>query len=72
MTDIIEVPLASLSDEALTRLLEEYVTREGTDYGMVEYSLGEKVTQLKTCIQRGEAKIIFDLDTNCANIISTQ
>lgn len=38
-----EIPPEALSDETLRRIIEEFVLREGTDYGDREYSLDEKV-----------------------------
>ena len=47
MTDYIEIPPQQLSAEVLDALIEEYITREGTDYGEVEYSLEQKLAQVK-------------------------
>ncbi|MYE98920.1 MAG: YheU family protein, partial [Gammaproteobacteria bacterium] len=33
-----EVPWQKLSDEALAAVIEEFVTREGTEYGARDYS----------------------------------
>jgi hypothetical protein len=40
--DAIEVPPDALSPEALRALVEEFVTRDGTDYGAVEPDLDAK------------------------------
>ena len=39
----VEVPHTHLTPEALRSLTEEFVTRDGTDYGPVEKTLAEKV-----------------------------
>ena len=36
-----------LSPEALRSLIEEFVTRDGTDYGAVERSVEEKIAQVR-------------------------
>ena len=41
-----EVPLEALEPATLRRLAEEFVTRDGTDYGLRERSLEEKVEGL--------------------------
>ena len=65
----IEVPYTSLSDEALRRLIEEFVTRAGTDYGSVERTLEQKMADVHRQLVRGEAKIVFDPESEAANIV---
>ena len=55
------IPADQLSAEALQGLIEEFITREGTDYGEVEVPLAQKVMQVRAQLQRGEAVIVFDL-----------
>ena len=43
----LEVPYTRLAADVLRRLAEEYVTRDGTDYGAVEKTLVEKVSALR-------------------------
>lgn len=66
------VPLdpAQLSPGALRGLVEEYVTREGTDYGQGEWSLEEKVAQVFRQLEAGEARIVFDLELESASIVT--
>ncbi|MDY0007586.1 MAG: YheU family protein [Spongiibacteraceae bacterium] len=54
------LPLAQLSAEALNGLLEELVTRDGTDYGEQEVPLETRLTQLRASLKRGDVEIIFD------------
>ena len=65
----IEVPPSALSEEALHRLMEEFVTRAGTDYGSVERTLEEKIADVRRQLSRGEAKIVYDPDSDTANIV---
>lgn len=65
----VEVPLSALSDAALTGLIEELVTRPGTDYGAVERTLDEKVADVRRLLARGEAKIVFDPETESVDIV---
>ncbi|WP_210395704.1 YheU family protein [Motiliproteus sediminis] len=55
-----EIPWRELSPEALDGLIEEFVTREGTDYGHQDYSLDDKVAQVRRQLECGEAVILFD------------
>jgi len=71
--NIIEKPVdihpSELSPEALTGLIESFVLREGTDYGLVEVSLNIKVQQVRDQIDRGEIRIVFDLVTESVSLI---
>ena len=60
----------ALSREALRGLVEEFVTRDGTDYGRVERSTAEKIDDVLAQLEAGEARIVFDPDSETANIVS--
>lgn len=63
---VIVVPYERLSQEALEAIIEEFVSREGTDYGDYQHSLADKVTQVLKQIKQGKAVVLFDPDTqNC-------
>lgn len=68
----VEVPFSDLSPEALRGLVESVVLREGTDYGERERSFDSKVDELLARVRRGEARIVFDFDSQTADIISSQ
>ena len=65
----IEVPQARLPDEVLRRVAEEFVTREGTDYGTAPTTLEEKVADVRRQLDRGEAVIVYDADNETINIV---
>jgi uncharacterized protein YheU (UPF0270 family) len=54
------IPPEQLSQDALQGVLEEFIGREGTDYGEQELSLEEKVARLRPQVMRGEVLIMFD------------
>jgi uncharacterized protein YheU (UPF0270 family) len=58
-----------LSPQALRGLVEEFVTRDGTDYGVVERSVEDKIAQVEAQLASGEARIVFDPQTESANIV---
>jgi uncharacterized protein len=68
-SDGIEVAYTDLSPEALRGVLESFVLREGTDYGEREYSLQEKVAHVLRQLERGEARIVFDPNTESVQIV---
>ncbi|PIE24574.1 MAG: hypothetical protein CSA60_02965 [Neptuniibacter caesariensis] len=63
------IPFEQLTPETLTALIEEFVSRDGTDYGEHEVSLQEKVTQVQKMLQTGQAVILFSESTGQCNII---
>lgn len=65
----VEVPYAALSADALRGLVEEFVTRDGTDYGVRERTVDEKVRDVLRQLERGEVKILFDPASRSANVV---
>ncbi|HEY8495142.1 MAG TPA: YheU family protein [Myxococcota bacterium] len=68
----VEVPIDALSAEALQGVIESFVSREGTDYGEVERTLAEKVADVRRQLERGEARIVFDPETESVNIVPVE
>ncbi len=66
----LQIPIDSLSPEALDGLVEEFITRDGTDYGLLEKTLAEKKSAVLRQLQRGEVVIAFDSESETCNIIS--
>ena len=58
--ELVEVPAAQLAPATLQSLVESFVLREGTDYGLHEVPLASKVAQVLRQLQRGEARIVYD------------
>ena len=65
----VAVPHTELSPEALRGVIESFVLREGTDYGAHEYSLEQKVAHVLGQLQRGEAQVMFDPNTESVHIL---
>jgi len=66
------IPPTQLSQESLIGLIEEFVTREGTDYGHADYNLSAKVDQVKAQLEQGDIVIIFDSMTESVNLMTKQ
>ena len=64
-----ELAVDALSSEALRGLVEEFVTRDGTDYGSVERSVDDRIRDVLDQLESGEARIVFDPDSETANIV---
>ena len=67
--DGVEVPHDQLSPETLRQLIESYVNREGTDYGLRERTLEQKVADVLRQLENGEAVIVFDAEGESINIV---
>jgi uncharacterized protein YheU (UPF0270 family) len=65
----IVVPYAELSADALTGVIESFVLREGTDYGMSDVPFETKVLQVRRQLERREAEIVFDPNTESVGIV---
>ena len=63
-----DIPPEELSDAALRGIIEEFITREGTEYGASEVPLETKVAQVAAQIRRGEVIIDFDPITDTVDI----
>jgi uncharacterized protein YheU (UPF0270 family) len=68
----IEVPIQSLDQETLQVLIEEFVLREGTDYGAVEVSLAAKVRQVLAQLEKGDAKLFFEPETESITLVMSK
>ena len=64
------VPWKQLSREALEGLIEEFVTRHGTDTGYTGGSLGKDIDMVKAQLRSGDVVIVFDEATRTANLVS--
>jgi uncharacterized protein YheU (UPF0270 family) len=56
MANFVAVPLDRLPSDVLVALLEEFASRDGTDYGERECSLEQKVGELRTQLAAGERR----------------
>ncbi|NOH80744.1 YheU family protein [Vibrio sp. RE86] len=53
------VPWQQIDSDTLDNLIREFVLREGTDYGDVEISTQDKVDQIRSQLESGEAVVVF-------------
>ena len=65
----IVIPHAELSADALSGVIESFVLREGTDYGERDVEFETKVAQVRRQLDKGEAEIVFDPDSDSIQIL---
>ena len=63
-----KIPVSKLSPEALQGVIEEFISRDGTDYGEMEISRETKFRHVKDKLENGSAVLIFDDETETTNI----
>ena len=64
----VKIPVERLNPETLQGVVEEFITREGTDYGKIEVPLDTKLRQVKKFLESGMAVLIYDTETQTCNI----
>ena len=62
------IPHAMLEADTLTRLIEDFVTREGTDNGD-ETSLETRVLRVRKALDKGQEVIAFDPDNQKCTLL---
>jgi hypothetical protein len=67
---VIEIPAERLPSETLSAVIEEYVLRVGTDYGVQEISLQSKIKQVQGQLARGDVLITFDPVTESCTLLT--
>jgi uncharacterized protein len=68
----VEIAYTELSDEALRAVIESFVLREGTEYGAADFSLEQKVAQVRRQLERKEARIVFDPISATVDVVPLQ
>ena len=63
------IPYDQLEAETLTRLIEDFVTREGTDNGD-ETPLQTRVLRVRQALAKGQAFILFDMDSQQCQLLA--
>jgi len=62
------IPVNKLSPEALQGVIEEYISRDGTDYDEIEVPTETKFRYVKQKLEKGFAVLIFDDESETTNI----
>ena len=70
--DLLIIPHQRLSPDALTGLIEEFVTRDGTDSGYTQAALSDNVAMVRRQLADGSAVIVFDNRRQTCNIVPTE
>jgi uncharacterized protein len=63
------IPLTQLSTDTLTAIIENFVLREGTEYGSEDVSLSDKIAQVHQQLQQGSALLVYSELHETVNIL---
>jgi uncharacterized protein len=67
---IIKIPMEALSAAALDGVIDDYVMREGTDYGHRDFDLEQKRDAVRRQLRSGHAVITYDSITQTTTILA--
>lgn len=68
--DGVEVPYEDINPETLRKMIEEFVSRDGADWGEAGGSMDDKIEQVLRQFKTRKIKVVFDLTTQTANIVT--
>lgn len=66
--EAILIPWQRLSEDALVGVIEEFITREGTDYGHSEATLDDKRAAIMRQLRERRAVIEFDPESETCTL----
>lgn len=65
-----QIPYYELSEDTLRNLVQEFVLREATDYGVDEVPLESKINQVISQLKSGKVTIVYDEYLKSCSIIT--
>ncbi|SBT16205.1 hypothetical protein MGA5115_00285 [Marinomonas gallaica] len=66
------IPFDSLDSDTLNNVLNDIVSRDGTDYGEYDLSTEQKREQALRSLKSGEAVLLFDTESETVQLVSKQ
>ncbi len=63
------IPLEQLNENTLLAIIEDFILREGTDYGAVDVSKKDKIAQVKLQLKQGSAVLVYSELHESVNIL---
>jgi len=64
----IKIPIDRLKPDILLSVIEEFITRSGTDYGEREVPTDIKIKEVRHLLETGLAVLLYDEETETCNI----
>jgi len=66
------IPLEQLSNDILTAIIEDFILREGTEYGVIDVSKKDKIAQVKKQLEQGSAVLVYSELHESVNIMQKE
>jgi uncharacterized protein YheU (UPF0270 family) len=66
------IPLDQIQEETLDAIIEEFILREGTDYGAIDTSKANKIAQVKSQLRQGSAVLVYSELYESVNILPSE
>jgi uncharacterized protein YheU (UPF0270 family) len=66
----VDVPYDQIDPDTLRNMIQEFVTRDGADWGDYGGALEDKIAQILKQLKNKQVKVVFDLKSETANIVS--
>lgn len=66
------IPYNELSEEALQALIEDFVTRDGTDYGQEEMCMQDKAANLLARLEKGDLMITYNEEAGSCGLVTRE
>lgn len=66
----VEVPYQQIDPETLRRMIQEFVSRDGADWGDAGCTLDDKVEQVLQQLRQKQAKVVVDMRSQTVNIVA--
>lgn len=63
------IPLDTLPKETLSAIIENFVLREGTEYGSEDVALSDKIQQVEQQLKQGSALLVYSELHETVNIL---
>lgn len=72
MAQFVHIPMQRVPADTLQALLEEFASRDGTDYGAQELSLDAKVANLHRQLSANDVQLLFDTESEEWDLVDRQ
>ena len=63
------IPLEQLNEDTLYAIIEDFILREGTDYGAIDATKEDKISQVKLQLKQGNAVLVYSELHESVNIL---
>jgi len=66
------IPLAAIQEDTLYAIIEDFILREGTDYGTNDVTKEDKIAQVKLQLIQGSAVLVYSELHESVNILPSE